>query len=177
MSECRADRIERMVDIAAAGSCAAALACCALLLSTAMAGVAAAVLGFCCSLALLRAVRPEDRRFEIAELALPPIPLTPEVLLLTHASAVAKSAPTQQQQQQQPQQSPEACELLLEDVLAQIGSDSRVVRLFDSAAMPSPGELRARIDRHLDTRRVSAAPPDASEALREALAELRRSIR
>jgi hypothetical protein len=62
--------------------------------------------------------------------------------------------------------------LPLDDILAELGSDSRVVRLFDPAAMPSPAELSARIDRHLDP-----APADASEALHEALAELRRSLR
>jgi hypothetical protein len=64
--------------------------------------------------------------------------------------------------------------LELDDILAEIGPDSRVVRLFDPSAMPTPGQLRARIDRHLDE--GSAAAPDASEALFEALAELRRSL-
>lgn len=68
---------------------------------------------------------------------------------------------------------PPAEELLaLDDILAELGPDSRVVRLFDPATMPSPAELGARIDRHLDP-----APVDASEALHEALAELRRSLR
>ncbi|HET7576060.1 MAG TPA: hypothetical protein VFK19_05770 [Sphingomicrobium sp.] len=62
--------------------------------------------------------------------------------------------------------------LSLDDILAELGPDSRVVRLFDPATMPSPTELGARIDRHLDP-----APVDASEALHEALAELRRSLR
>ena len=62
--------------------------------------------------------------------------------------------------------------LSLDDILAQLGPDSRVVRLFDPAAMPSPAALSARIDRHLEPSQV-----DASEALHEALAELRRSLR
>lgn len=66
--------------------------------------------------------------------------------------------------------------LLLDDVLAQIGPDSRVVRLFDRKAMPTPGQLQSRIDDHLAHGR-SAAGQDASQALSEALAELRRSLR
>jgi hypothetical protein len=62
--------------------------------------------------------------------------------------------------------------LALDDILAELGPDSRVVRLFDPASMPSPAELSARIDR-----RRHPASVDASEALHEALAELRRSLR
>lgn len=66
--------------------------------------------------------------------------------------------------------------LLLDDVLAQMGPDSRVVRLFDRNSMPTPGQLQSKIDNHLGHRRP-AATPDASQALSEALAELRRSLR
>ena len=64
--------------------------------------------------------------------------------------------------------------LELTDILAEIRPGSRVVRLFDPSAMPTPGQLRDRIDRHLDE--GTAAPADASQALFEALAELRRSL-
>ena len=64
--------------------------------------------------------------------------------------------------------------LLLDDVLAAVESDSRVVRLFDRKAMPTPGQLSSSINRHLE--RHSPAP-DASKALSAALAELRRSLR
>jgi hypothetical protein len=67
-------------------------------------------------------------------------------------------------------------ELVLEDILAELGPESRVVRLFDPAAMPTPGQLNARIERHLSEENGSAAPPDASQALYDALAELRRSL-
>jgi hypothetical protein len=67
-------------------------------------------------------------------------------------------------------------ELVLEDILAELGPDSRVVRLFDPAAMPTPGQLNARIERHLGEESASTAPPDASQALYDALAELRRSL-
>jgi hypothetical protein len=64
--------------------------------------------------------------------------------------------------------------LELTDILAEIAPDSRVVRLFDPSSMPTPGQLRDRIDRHLDE--GTAAPADDSQALFEALAELRRSL-
>jgi hypothetical protein len=69
--------------------------------------------------------------------------------------------------------------LVLDDVIAELGPDSRVVRLFDPAAMPTAGELNQRIARHLVRGAPSAPPPphDASGALHEALAELRRSLR
>ena len=66
--------------------------------------------------------------------------------------------------------------LVLDDILDQLSPDSRVVRLFDPAAMPTPAQLKSRIDRHIDGAPVPEAP-DASQALHEALAELRRAIR
>ena len=78
-------------------------------------------------------------------------------------------------------------ELVLDDIVAEPEPDSRVVRLFDRQAMPSPGQLRQQIDRHLA---VSDLPEkggpeetgpeetgDASQALSDALSELRRSLR
>jgi hypothetical protein len=50
------------------------------------------------------------------------------------------------------------------------------VRLFDAGEMPTPGQLNARIERHLGEESASTAPPDASQALYDALAELRRSL-
>ena len=66
--------------------------------------------------------------------------------------------------------------LVLDDVLAEIGPESRVVRLFDRKAMPTPGQLKSRIDDHLGTA-SAPAQPDASQALSDALKELRRSLR
>lgn len=66
--------------------------------------------------------------------------------------------------------------LVLDDILAKLGSEARVVRLFDAAAMPTPGELKASVDGHLDADRRLPELPDASQALHEALAELRRSL-
>ncbi len=68
-------------------------------------------------------------------------------------------------------------ELILDDVLAQLGPDSRVVRLFDPAQMFTPGELKASIDEHLAASRSASNAPDATQALSDALAQLRRSLR
>lgn len=54
-------------------------------------------------------------------------------------------------------------ELILEDRLAEVSPDARVVRLFG----PSQSHLSCH---------PGSAPPDASQALSEALAELRRSL-
>jgi len=72
---------------------------------------------------------------------------------------------------------PQADELVLDDILAELGPNSRVVRLFDPIAMPTPGQLNSRIERHIRAGASQAAPADASEALYEALSELRRSLR
>jgi hypothetical protein len=67
--------------------------------------------------------------------------------------------------------------LILDDILAEIGPDARVVRLFDRRAMPTPGQLKSRIDCHLDQGSPKSGASDASQALSDALAELRRSLR
>jgi hypothetical protein len=63
--------------------------------------------------------------------------------------------------------------LVLDHVFDSVTPDSRIVRLFDPAAMPTPGQLKARIDRHLDRGTLNSPDPDASQALYDALAELR----
>lgn len=70
-----------------------------------------------------------------------------------------------------------ADELVLDDILGEIASDARVVRLFDRKAMPTPGELKARIDSHIGQASAASPPVDASQALSDALAELKRSLR
>ncbi|MFL6733497.1 MAG: hypothetical protein ACJ8EY_02245 [Sphingomicrobium sp.] len=67
-------------------------------------------------------------------------------------------------------------ELLLEDVLGEIGPESRVVRLFDPALMPTAGQLHSKIERHLEAQKADSYP-DAAQALKDALADLRRSLR
>ena len=70
-------------------------------------------------------------------------------------------------------------ELLLDDALPAPTPDSRVVQLFADGRMPTAGQLVKRIDRHLAEASVPAQAPssDASDALNEALAQLRRSLR
>lgn len=65
-------------------------------------------------------------------------------------------------------------ELVLEDILAALGPNFRVVRLFEPGNMPTPAQMKARIDRHLEG--DGTAAPDASQALHDALADLRRSL-
>ena len=74
---------------------------------------------------------------------------------------------------------PASDELVLDDVLAAVEPDSRVVQLFAAPSVPTAGELKLRIDRHLQEGRRAAlpiSPPDASQALYDALADLRRSL-
>jgi hypothetical protein len=63
--------------------------------------------------------------------------------------------------------------LELDDVLAAIEPESRVVQLFE--ANDTAGEMQARIDRHL--RSSPREVPDATQELHDALAALRRSLR
>jgi hypothetical protein len=73
--------------------------------------------------------------------------------------------------------------LLLEDALPDADPESRVVRLFAVPSMPTPGQLKDRIDRHLAVgsmhvvREFEGPAPDASDALYAALKELKRSLR
>jgi len=77
----------------------------------------------------------------------------------------------------EPAQAADEEPLLLDDVLAELGANSRVVRLFDPSAMPTAGELKARIDDHLGSEISAAQSHDATKALHDALADLRRSLR
>jgi len=111
--------------------------------------------------------------------------LVSDELLLTDADRVASAATSADQ-----------APLVLDDILAEIGPEARVVRLFDRKAMATPaltpGQLQSRIADHLtdwapqtgrfDTPASSKGPipsnrSDDSEALSAALAELRRSLR
>ena len=80
----------------------------------------------------------------------------------------------------------ESGELLLDDPLVEIESDSRVISLF-AREQATPGEMVARIADFLGEERGlptassagegSASPPDASAALHAALANIRASLR
>lgn len=127
--------------------------------------VAAAALFF--AMQILRSIAPDEREMPLAEFE--PAELVIEdwdELLLTEAERIDEG------------HSPDADdELVLDDVLAELGEESRVVRLFDRSAMPTPGQLRTRIDRHLNQAHAQEASSDASEALHEALAKLRHSLK
>ena len=66
-------------------------------------------------------------------------------------------------------------ELLLEVRAWPEPDDSRVIRLFDPARMPTAGELQQRIDRHLQS--PDRVIPDAAQELHDAIAALRQSLR
>jgi len=158
MANVRARKIEQIVDAIASATLA-----CALLVAlenigfgTSFAGagtVAAAGLSWC----VLRAIPPQALQFALPDFA--PSNLTQEELLLTDADRIGRPA-----------------ELMLDEIAAHVGSGSRVVRLFDASAMPTAGELGARIDRHLQ-QQGTAGVVDASQDLFDALAQLRRSLR
>ena len=125
-------------------------------------GGAAAFAYLFCSRAL-NAVRPRGNHLPVRAFDLRAI--EPEELLLGASDRYQPGA--------------EAAEapLILDDILAQIGPDSRVVRLFDPAKMPTAGELSERIDRHLDAQSSDGQSADAAHELHEALAQLRRNVR
>jgi hypothetical protein len=112
----------------------------------------------------LGAVKPEARKLPVPIFDVRNIdPVEPSELLLTDRVEPQPAAPDMA--------------LVLDDILAKLGPDARVVRLFDPKSMPTAGELKSRIDRHLDSEAAAAQSFDAAQALHEALAELRRSIR
>ena len=159
--------LETVVDGAAAAVLAAAVALAAVRLGLvpAVAGVAALAALTGAWLAL-RSVGLGPIQFELLEFEPEPLPAVEQMdeLVLTEAD-----------RRQRPGSNGPEEELVLDDVLAQLEDLSRVVRLFDRSAMPTPEELRTRVDGHLDRSRASG--PDASQALHDALSEVRRTLR
>jgi hypothetical protein len=124
---------------------------------------APALLGYLLSSRMLGAVQPKARKLPVPIFDVRDVePIEEPELLLTERFEPSAGA---------------AEELLLDDILAELEPDSRVVRLFDPAAMPTAGEMKSRIDRHLDGQASAAQASEAAQALHDALAELRRSIR
>lgn len=68
---------------------------------------------------------------------------------------------------------PEPEALLLDDVLASTGPDSRVVRMFAPDKIPTAGQLQDPVDRHVS----SVRDEDAADALHQALADIRKALR
>jgi hypothetical protein len=154
---------------------------------SAFTGVSAATACFLCRRALA-AVGAQKPRYKVAifdvreldtfdsgELILTDADRLDNELVLTDADRIDSALLLTEADRFQPLASEEP--LVLTDVLYELGSDSRVVRLFDPSKMPTPGQLKSRVDRHLEREAPPAAPSDASQALSEALAELRRSLR
>jgi hypothetical protein len=176
----RAERIESIVDRLAAALFAGAAAFAVFKFrasdaprSWAFAAGAWMASYILCTQALGR-VRIGERRFQLADFEPTQIEAAPELdeLLLTEQLELILTDADRLQPE------PAATdELLLVDILNGIGPEARVVRLFDPASMPTPGELNARVRRHLDGESPSAAPTDASQALYDALTELKRSLR
>ena len=135
-----AGRIESVVDAAAASLLAGAVGYAVYKLAIAQAAVAGAGVAFGLSFAGLRRVQPSKETAPIDR------PVTTAVgdLLAEADRSLAH----------------EEDELVLDDVLAALNPDSRVVHLFERDAMPAP----------------PPRTPDASQALHDALAELRRSL-
>jgi hypothetical protein len=170
----REERIESLVDRLAALALAAAVGSSLFMLlgQALIAAVAAAAAYVICArlLGRIQARLPtfEVRTFSPATLdfeALEELLLTEQVeLLLTDADRL-RADPRKFD------------ELVLDDILAKLGPQSRVIRLFDPGAMPTAGQLNARIEQHLQAEKAPAAPHDAADALYQALSELRRSLR
>ena len=155
--------IERNADRAASALFAAAAGYAAFAGFGVAQAAAAAALAYWLCLRTLGAVQPHTRRLPVPVFDVREIDVSePDELLLTEVH-------------EQPADAPEE-PLVLDDILAELQPDSRVVRLFDPAAMPTPGQISARIDRHLAASGSPAAEADASQALHDALAELRRSL-
>lgn len=157
------DVIGWAADGLAAAILSAAVGTCLLLVGEPQAGVlAASALGLL-TLAGLRQIQPEPRRFRLPEFAVAPPEACEDVLLLTE---IAEPEP-----------------LLLDDPLVEVPGDSRVVQLFAARPLPTPGELQQRIaahlsapDRQAEANGVHDLEVDAAAALRHALGELRRSL-
>lgn len=183
MQAASAIRIEANADRAAAAVFAAACAYAAYVwlgfrVSQPLLGaetIAATGLAYVLALRSLRFLQPESRRlpvpvFDVREID----PVETAELLLTERYEAPELLLTERYETPEP--GPEE-PLWLDDILAKLSSDSRVVRLFDPAAMPTPGELKSQIDEHLDQEASSQPPADGVQALHDALAELRRSLR
>jgi len=136
-----AGRIESVVDAAAASLLAGAVGYAVYKLAIAQAAVAGAGVAFGLSFAGLRRVQPNKDTAPIDR----PV-ATPVGDLLAEADRSLAH---------------EEDELVLDDILAALNPDSRVVHLFERDAMPALPPPRT---------------PDASQALHDALAELRRSL-
>ena len=172
MDEGRDDHAGWIADGLAAGILGAAVGTCLLWLGHAQWGVLSGSSTVLAALIVLRSVSPEPRRFKLPTFEAAAVPAeVPEVLELTERWQPVVATLLE----------PASEPLILEDRLDEPDPDSRVVQLFAARPLPTPGELRDRIEAHLAPRQTDTPRPplrevDASAALREALGELRRSL-
>ena len=167
--------VEKSLDRLAAAALAAACAYAAYAWFDATAGdplaaaetAAAGLLAYVAAARGLSAVQPKMPRL--------PVPIFDVREVEPYDEAVHSLPEAPEPPAAQPPEPAPADALLLDDILAELSPDSRVVRLFDPAAMPTAGEMQSRVDRHLEE--SAARNADASQALHDALAELRRSFR
>ena len=185
----REERIEAAIDhlAAAALGCAMAYALMRLLDVQLVLCALAAGLTYGAAARLLRSVEPHRRQFDFPVFRIADLELADAgELLLTDRLELTNSSELLLTEQVElvltdadrlsPRRDSSSGELVLDDILAELGPQSRVVRLFDPNAA-TPAHLNARIERHLRGSDADAATGDATEALHHALAELRRSLR
>jgi len=151
-----AGRIESAADVAAATLFAVAVGYVVSKISGQVSTSLAALPAFALCFAALRRIQPLSA---VPDLVAPDRPTQVTNLLAEADRSIAHAAD----------------ELVLDDILAALKPDSRVVQLFEHGATATPGDLRARIDNHLQGSWAASAP-DASQELHDALAELRRSL-
>ncbi len=148
--------------------------------------LAAFTIVFALAFGILRLVPAEPRRLRLPQFEQPVLPddvLSPEEAefaeeLLLSRRYLGWDELLLDQPVDEPVELSAVAELLLDDPLPAAEADSRVVQLFAPGRMPTAGQLQRRIDRHLaGEQRMPPTSQDASDALSEALAELRRSLR
>ncbi|MFC7537158.1 hypothetical protein ACFQPG_07225 [Sphingomonas sp. GCM10030256] len=152
-----------LMDVAAALALACACGFAGASISGAEVGLAGGSTAMALTLVGLRRITPEPQSYVLPAIVPGTFPIRePDVLELTEVEP-----------------------LLLEDALSEVEPGTRVIRLFAAPTMPTAGELVRRIETHLgrqqdgpprDSAAVVHLEADASAALREALANLRRSI-
>ena len=136
---------------------------------------------FGCAVAFASSKAPESRLAAVAPLALGVIACALVVALLRRfrQAGEAFAMPRFERVEIEPEVGAELAEpeLLLDDVLGAPESHSRVVRLFDATRVRGGGELQAGALLSCSAVRPTPTPPDATEALHDALAALRQSLR
>ena len=149
-----------LIDLAAAALAGAAVGLCIVLLDQPMAAVPAGAGMLLLSFSALQRLRPEPGRYRLPAFELPAWDdvLRDDTFELTEVEPLLLDQPVPQ------------------------AEGRGVIRLFPMTPLPTAGELKQRIDAHLGARQphdddnVVLLSPDATAALRSALAELKRSL-